>query len=618
MYKLLLMLFIPVCVFASDEAVIKIFGDKITETQAQNASNIYILDKKDIERIKPQTTKELLEKIPGVDIKSYDEKSVAINMGGFVGDKAGLNNVIMLNGRRINNTDMSGTDISTIPVDTIEKVEVYYGGNSVLFGDRAIGGVINIVTKKPTKDSFTIKGEGGSYDMYKAYAEAVLARENYSIILNGTRYSTDGYRDNAEFRYSTVSGEASYFNEKFEATVNGLYTDQKYGFPGGLTGQQMEQYGRRYSTTPSDEGHDFEWLSGVKLSYDTGKYGKFSFDSQYRKRHRDYELFGSNIDQLKTGLLSPKYELTISKGNYSNTLMTGVDVELYKSKTTYSGKMDRDIISYYIADNMKLGSFFTEMGVRHAELSDDYKTDDLSRDLSATAFTFTLGYNITPSNTVYTRADKSYRFPTTDEINEVMMHRINTDLKKQESYTYEIGYKYNLKSFYAGTSFYFQKSNNEIFTNPNYVPYFNTNFDTEKYVFNLNTGYDDGHILGRIAYNYIDSKITEKGYDHSRAPLVSKHNVKATVGYRTNFGLGAYYDVRYYSNFYPGNDYKNEYEKQSGYVVCDLKLDYTFKNFDIFFKVNNLFDKHYYDYVFPDYYYPSPGRNFAGGLSYRF
>jgi len=37
---------------------------------------------------------------------------------------------------------------------------------------------------------------------------------------------------------------------------------------------------------------------------------------------------------------------------------------------------------------MKLGSLFTEMGVRHAELSDDYKTDDLSRDLSATAFTF--------------------------------------------------------------------------------------------------------------------------------------------------------------------------------------------------------------------------------------
>jgi len=74
MYKLLLILFIPVCVFASDEAVIKIFGDKITETQAQNASNIYILDKNDIERIKPQTTKELLEKIPGIDIKSYNEK----------------------------------------------------------------------------------------------------------------------------------------------------------------------------------------------------------------------------------------------------------------------------------------------------------------------------------------------------------------------------------------------------------------------------------------------------------------------------------------------------------------------------------------------------------------
>jgi len=48
---------------------------------------------------------------------------------------------------RLNATDMSGVDLSTIPVDSIERVEVYHGGNSVLFGDRAIGGVINIITK---------------------------------------------------------------------------------------------------------------------------------------------------------------------------------------------------------------------------------------------------------------------------------------------------------------------------------------------------------------------------------------------------------------------------------------------------------------------------------------
>jgi outer membrane cobalamin receptor len=54
----------------------------------------------------------------------------------------------MLDGRRLNRTDMASVSWMQIPVNTIEKIEIVRGASSVLYGDAAIGGVINIITKK--------------------------------------------------------------------------------------------------------------------------------------------------------------------------------------------------------------------------------------------------------------------------------------------------------------------------------------------------------------------------------------------------------------------------------------------------------------------------------------
>ncbi|MBZ4672868.1 MAG: TonB-dependent receptor plug [Deferribacteraceae bacterium] len=611
--------------FAVETKTITIFGDKITESDAKQQANIIILTSEEIQRINPRDTYELLEMIPGINIKSYDRKNVTVNIGGFVGDKAGLNNVLMINGRKISNADMSSTDLTLIPVDVIERVEVYLGSNSVLFGDRATGGVINIITKKPISNSFKIKTNAGSYGSYNAYAEGVLAGERYSFLLSGNKYGTQGYRDNSELYTGTLNGEFTYYADRFDITFNGLYTDSTYGLPGALSLNEIATYGRKYTNRPNDGGHDYEWLSGVRVSYHIGSLGKIILDSQYKSRNRNYELWGNHKDELKSNVNSIKYELGYNKNRYKNKLIAGIDIENYDldTKSVYSlNKLERDILSFFVSDKVELDKFYIEFGFRTSGLDDSYKSANESKNLSANAYNIGIGYSLTKNQNIYFRYDKSFRFPTTDEINEYS--GLNTEITKQDTKTYEIGYKVNYVNYYISASAYKQTSDNEIFTDPdfNWSGPANLNFDTRKYVFNFNGGYDNKQLLIKASYNYIDSKLTEDGYNGKTVPLVSRHNVKSTAGYRFENGVGLYYDFRYFSSYYKGNDYKNVDSKMGGYAISDIKVDFVTKNYELFLKVNNIFDKKYYDYVYYSVYgsgyYPSTARSFLAGISVKF
>src|SRR5207237_1164975 len=71
---------------------------------------------------------------------------------GFGADSA-QNMVVVLDGVRLSENDLGSAVLSAIPVETVERIEIMRGGASVLYGDGATGGVIQIVTKRPNKAS---------------------------------------------------------------------------------------------------------------------------------------------------------------------------------------------------------------------------------------------------------------------------------------------------------------------------------------------------------------------------------------------------------------------------------------------------------------------------------
>ena len=122
--------------------------------------SITIIDKGEIERKKPMSIGDIIRDIPGVEISqcqtAYKKEPVIRALGGH-------RVIIMVDGQQLSsNTFLSGTPLSTIDADNVERIEIIRGPTSVRYGSDALGGVINIITKKyMPSDEFSIHGKFG-------------------------------------------------------------------------------------------------------------------------------------------------------------------------------------------------------------------------------------------------------------------------------------------------------------------------------------------------------------------------------------------------------------------------------------------------------------------------
>lgn len=113
-------------------------------------ANVSVISETEIENSPARDVPDLLRTEAGVHVSdiSGNNRSYTVDLRGF-GETAGSNTLVLVDGRKINQADLSGTDWTLIPLDRIERIEVIRGGRgSVLYGDNAAGGVVNIITKE--------------------------------------------------------------------------------------------------------------------------------------------------------------------------------------------------------------------------------------------------------------------------------------------------------------------------------------------------------------------------------------------------------------------------------------------------------------------------------------
>ena len=122
----------------------------VTNTTITGASTT-VITSTDIERNPGVTIQDLLSRQPGIQVRSLfggvNGAASTVDLRGF-GATASNNTLVLINGRRINDLDLAGVDLSTLPRESIDHIEITRGNSgAVLYGDGAVGGVINIVTK---------------------------------------------------------------------------------------------------------------------------------------------------------------------------------------------------------------------------------------------------------------------------------------------------------------------------------------------------------------------------------------------------------------------------------------------------------------------------------------
>ena len=139
-----------------------------TQEIRKTPANVSVITAEEIEKSGATTVVEALDKLESIQFRtsSGNSSQAYIDMRGIGGDNPYGKTLVMLDGRRLNRTDMSSINWLEIPVDTIERIEIVRGPGSVLYGDAAIGGVINIITKKGKGEpKFNISVLAGSYGL---------------------------------------------------------------------------------------------------------------------------------------------------------------------------------------------------------------------------------------------------------------------------------------------------------------------------------------------------------------------------------------------------------------------------------------------------------------------
>ncbi|MDD5429071.1 MAG: TonB-dependent receptor plug domain-containing protein, partial [Candidatus Omnitrophica bacterium] len=180
------------------------------KTESDISKNVTIIDEEDIVASNAKSVPELLKGEVGIEVKDIlsNGKTATVDIRGF-GETAPLNVLVLVNGRRTNNIDLSGTDWSQININSVEKIEVVRGPQSVLYGDNAVGGVINIITKKGTgkKPAIMVGYKGGTYDYHDVDTAIEGGSDFLDYYADFSQSSTDGFRTNNALE--TVDATAS-------------------------------------------------------------------------------------------------------------------------------------------------------------------------------------------------------------------------------------------------------------------------------------------------------------------------------------------------------------------------------------------------------------------------
>lgn len=627
-----------------------------------------VITAEDIARSPGQTIQDVLATIPGVQLQSLfggvNGVGTTVDVRGF-GAFATANTLVLINGRRINDLDLAGVDLSTIPLQSIERIEVTKGNSgAVLYGDNAVGGVINVITKtgagvgKPIQ--MRVEGGVGSFNSSQGNVSLSTNHGPWSSAAFANVFKSDGYRVNNKTDQRNAVGEVRYTTPDFSAFLNLSGDDQHIGLPGGrlvTATTNLLLTDRRGAATPFDFGDKQGANATAGFTKTLWNGAELIVDGGVRHKLQQGSFFGTFADNyvdstLTTWSITPRLSIKNDIFGLRSNILTGIDYydATYDSDRS-KAKGLAPIHAYDLSQRTVAGYWQQTIGVlpttdfsygarvqnTSVSAKDRYdptaptqpfysSAQDAPLNSSETQHALHVGleHRFTDSFAVFGRAARAFRTPNVDERVGAGPHLdpffnpipSNFALKTQTSYDVEGGIRVRAGRFELQSSIYDMHLKNEIHFNP-FLGY-NLNLDpTHRYgsetSFSLAVT-DTFRLRGGIAYT---RAVFEEGpFTGNDVPLVSKvsGNLGATWDVWQKYAV-IDANVRFWGARRMDNDQRNNQSLIPANATLDLKVSGQYDRFFWSASVINVFDTLYYDYAIASQFtsgnysaYPLPGR----------
>lgn len=599
-------------IFSLDEVTVT--AERMPVEVSKSSANVTIITKEEIEQGHYATLGDVLGSATGVIIttKAFPGAAETLRINGD--DRV----LIMLDGRKISRPEGTANghanfDLSNvIALDNIERIEIVKGGLSALYGSDAVGGVVNIITKKASENKTMLRTSIGSW-----------GERNYGFTLQGVQKKWSWYvtankrtQDNIYYRCLTGHDTKVWPNSSYDGENITFRLDNAIDEDRSLTfnfEHMSNKSGQPYSLSLQSTDMASHLWNNVALTYNFNQKSTVPGEARiYANYHSQY--FQGIYESRTTGL---EYKTGWAL-NDKHTFIVGSNLEKGEVLEGSGGYSNKDTINtaLYVQDIYKLDPKWT--------LTTGLRYDHYSNFAGQTTPRVSLNYGADADTDIYVSYNKVFRAPNLDDLyyrNDAWFSYGNPNLKPENGRVVTVGVNKRLgNSTTASASYFHSDINDAIAWNYNPVTYISNvvNIANEKKHgcdINLTHRFSSKY-YAQIGYSYLYAK---RDYDGGYPLYNSEPN-----GYRFKAG---YNDDKWncMAEMRGASGRSNAFADRS-YWIWNASINYRFnKDASMFFKVNNITNRAYE--LNPDgdptsIYtvhgdYPMPARNYQFGLKYQ-
>ncbi len=629
-------------------APVVVTATRFADPDPRIPANISVITRDDIRTTPALNLPDLLATRAGVNVSPvYGPLGIdtTVDIGGF-GATATSNTLILVDGQRINPLDSGNILWSAIPLEAIERIEIMRGSGTVLYGDGATGGVINIITDKSGKPRASATATVGSYGYRGLDASVATGNERAYFNLFARYATTDGYRRNNQQDEQTASGRAGLKLERGEVFTDYAVYKETSGLPGSLLSAGYRANPRN-ARLPFDNQYREGYRVRPGVSYALSD--TLSLEGEVALEHQDlramYQSSGFASERSRdTVALTPRLRWRHGLGALASETVVGLDyydgefsaqnrgvgaTNQRAAQTSTAGYLQN---TTGLTDRLSLTLGGRSQRVKQSAHQDPYTPwaqpgQDGNSTRTRNAYDAGLAY-AGEGWRVYGKSGTTFRFANLDDLfgyDNILMHPVFAgNLRPQHGTIQEVGGSLKQGAWSGRLSFARLDLRDEIGFDDAVGA--NTNFSpTRRDSANLELEWQASERWStRLAYSYLDATFRSGPYAGKTVPLAPRDQASLQVTWKGgNVGTYSLF-TRYVGDRPYGSDFTNTQSRLGGYTTVDLQGAWTVQRWTVTAKVLNALDKKYsptagYSSFRKDtYFYPADSRAVYVSARYDF
>ena len=608
---------------------IVISASRVPQPRSAGSVMVDVISRQQIEQSGASNVVEFLDSVPGLSVnRLYGRLGIDASVDvGYMGEAGSQNVLILVDGQRVNSLDSSGVRFAQVPMSSIERIEIRKAGGGALYGERAQGGVINIITRADATKEVNLAL--GSFGYRKADGYLGFKTDDFSGGLSlmsahsdGHRQHSDSRQESAQFRLSHTSalGKVSVIARGFEETAN---------LPGSLTRDEYAVDPKKASSSYAPHTHRTGNSLGIKYDRAIGADDLLTVDVlQQTSKDESYGTYYSSYSAStitnKRISVNPEYRMKLGVAQF----VFGGEFSSADANTDSGKQVHRSSESAYVQAMRPMGYGITlDGGARTQRVHSDFQksTTDAQTGSSDQKNSVSAGLKaqLSEATSVRVGALTGFRFANADELylfdrNTFAMLEINPNLRPMSTREYFLQAEQKYSNGKVEAHYRHIKAKDEI----GYqaicgsvgatLASCNANlYDTTRSIFSLASEWSVTPSLSvKASVDFINAKIATGSHAGNRLPMTPKEVVRITAEHRFQ-DLTVMASSHYRGNVIQASDqsFSNPLIPSRNLIDLGAKTQLS-KTISMSAWIRNLTNKNYYDYASGNGIYPADVRGF--------